>query len=555
MPRIKFLQSGRETTVAAGTTLLDAVRNAGLAIDSPCNQTGVCGKCKVLLSQASAGGVSTLEQSARQSTQQQEVWYPACRTAVHGDIEVIEIPAPAGDRLVVLEHGFRSALSHAPLLDKRFDGASGKTLIFAGEEYLGAESGDTTGALYGVAVDIGTTTLVTSLVDLQTGEELASVTELNPQSRYAQDVLSRISFAAKDDGLAVMQHTLMATLQTMIGRLARRAEIDAGNIYELVFSGNTCMLHLATGNNPKSLGRYPYTPLIRGHQNLVAAGLGLEVALPARVYLPPVLSAFVGADITSGILALQLHRQQGVSLLVDIGTNGEIVLADNGRLTATSTAAGPALEGMNISCGMCAGPGAVERVFLGTDSEIAFSTIGAGPAKGFCGSGLIDLIATLINSEVIEANGRFASPGSLPPSLRNRLLRDNGSIAFALTSEVSLSQNDIRQVQLAKGAIRAGIDCLLTRTGIEAHQVDRVLIAGAFGYHLATDSLLALKILPAELGDKVDYVGNTSKTGGQTFLTNARCRQEMADLVGAVDILELSGQEDFERLFVRCLSF
>jgi uncharacterized 2Fe-2S/4Fe-4S cluster protein (DUF4445 family) len=555
MPKVFFMQSQQEAEVPLGSTILEAVRKAGLAIDSPCNQTGVCGKCRVLLSPQSLINITSPKQSILPPELQANGWTLACHTTIHGDIEIVEIPDAKKDSGTVLQHGHRSNLAHAPLLFKQFIEKSNSTLIFAGQECLGKEARDTSRKLFGVAVDIGTTTLVTSLIDLLSGEELASVSEHNPQSRYAQDVLSRISFAKTGEGLQTMQHTLMDMLNTMLTRLADQAGIEVKSIYELVFSGNTCMLHLATGNDPKSLGRYPYTPLITGNQHLGASDLGLQVSPFARVYLPPILSSFVGADITSGILSLQLHKQSGISLFVDIGTNGEIVLAENGRLTATSTAAGPALEGMNIGCGMCAGPGAVESVTSNPDGGISFRTIADKPSRGLCGSGLIDLIATLIDLGVIESNGRFASPDTLAPGLAKHLVQSNGKLAFALTPDVLLSQKDIRQVQLAKGAIQAGIDFLMTYTGVGTAQVDRVLIAGAFGYHLATDSLLTLKILPSAFADKIDYVGNTSKTGGQTFLTNALCREEMAAVAREINILELSNQPDFERLFVRCLGF
>ena len=271
--------------------------------------------------------------------------------------EVHEIPDAKRDSRAVLQHGQRLDLANSPLIYKQFIETTQSTKIFAGQEWIGEEAGDTSKALLGVAVDIGTTTLVTSLIDLLSGEELASVSEHNPQSRYAQDVLSPITYAKTEEGLRTMQHVLVDMLNSMFVRLADQAGVDANSICELVFSGNTCMLHLATGTDLKSLGRYPYTPMITGHQYTDAQSLRLQVSPFARVYLPPILSSFVGADITSGILSLQLHRQPGISLFVDIGTNGEIVLAENGKLTATSTAAGPALEGMNISCGMCAGTG------------------------------------------------------------------------------------------------------------------------------------------------------------------------------------------------------
>lgn len=552
---VRFIESQREVSVTQGTTILDAARKAGVDMESPCNQTGVCGKCRILLDPDSVSRVISPSHATISPAQRVEGWCLACHSTIAGDIDIMKVPAAKRDSGAVLQYGRGAALPHSPLFSKQFVVNRCETQIYAGRKLLGTESGDTSPSMYGLAIDIGTTTLVLSLIDLHSGGEAASLSAHNPQARYAQDVLSRISYASTPEGLLTMQQTLTAALNTMLLEIAGQAGISTLHIYELVLSGNTCMLHLATGHSPKSLGRYPYTPLINGHQSMAATALGIHISPHGQAYLPPILSPFVGADISSGILSLQLHRLPGISLLIDIGTNGEIVLADNGRLTATSTAAGPALEGMNISCGMCAGPGAVERVGHGSDGTITFSTIGNKAAGGLCGSGLIDLIATLIELQVIEANGRFAPPEKLAPVLARRLTRKNGSMVFALTPEVHLSQKDVRQVQLAKGAIQAGMEFLLNHTGIEFAKVDRVLIAGAFGYHLATASLVRLKIIPKELAGKLDYVGNTSKTGGQTFLTNVPCRGEMAQVAAGVEIVELSGQDGFERLFVRCLGF
>lgn len=555
MFRVQFTAARLEATVAPGTTILDAARLAGLELESPCNRTGVCGKCRVLLSPESAGRVVSPEHHAISPAERAEGWCLACHATVAGDVEVKYVPSAARDKGAVLQEGKEAGLCHAPFFVKEYVPGLDRTLIYAGPNEVGIEVGDTSQTCYGAAVDIGTTTLVVSLVDLTSGREAASLSAHNPQARYAQDVLSRIAFAGTTEGLAIMQESLIDMLNEILAELAGKVGIATRQIYELVFSGNTCMLHLATGHSPKSLGRYPYTPAIRGDHSKEAAALGLAVSPIGQVYLPPILSPFVGADITSGILSLQLHRQAGVSLLIDIGTNGEIVLADNGRLIATSTAAGPALEGMNIGCGMCAGPGAVERVTHDGNGAITFRTIGDKAAEGLCGSGLIELIATLLDVQVIGANGRFAALESLAPALAARVSRDNGSTAFILSDKVRLSQKDVRQVQLAKGAIQAGMVSLLRHTGIGYTEIDRVLIAGAFGYHLAPESLVRLKILPEELVGEIHYVGNTSKTGGQTFLTNAPCREEMARVAGGVELVELAGQRDFERLFVDCLSF
>lgn len=555
MPHIHFSQTGVHISVPHGSTILEAVRKAGMIVDSPCNQTGVCGKCRVRLSLESLHAAGMQAQDKIPVEKQVQGWVQACNTTIFGDIVVDEIPDHTRESNSVLQYGQSTAFPLQPALRKQFDADSNQTLVYADNRCIGRESGNTSERLYGAAIDIGTTTVVACLVNLGTGKELAAASAHNPQSRYAQDVLSRISFASQDGGLQTLKSVLFREINSMLVELCRQSAISAGELYEIVFSGNTCMLHLATGTSPASLGQYPYTPRICGHQSMSAAQLGLVASPLATVYLPPILSAFVGADLTSGILSLRMHRRAGITLLIDIGTNGEIILAEDGRLTATSTAAGPALEGMNISCGMCAGTGAVENVSAGKDHSLPYRTIGNAPAKGLCGSGLIDLVATLIREGVIEESGRFAKPEKLPAALGNRLSRPNGSLVFHLTPEVVLSQKDVRQVQLAKGAIRAGIDQLLDFTGITPAQVDRVLIAGAFGFHLATESLLTLKIFPREFADKVDYVGNTSKTGAQAFLISEPSRQEMADMASQVKILELSGQPDFERHFVRCLAF
>jgi len=537
---------------------MDAAREAGLPLESPCNQTGVCGKCRVRLSLDSLKGIETDKEFLLSGTAVENGWVLACQSRVYKDISILEIASPKRkDTGSVLNHGFCHARGFAPYITKTFEPENDQTLVFQGSRCVATEPFDTCKDVYGVAVDIGTTTLVASLVNLSTGEEIESALAHNPQSQYAQDVLSRIKFAATPKGLDTMQKVIINCLNKMIRQMAAKAGIDHGFIYEVVFSGNTCMLHLATGTSPITLGKFPYTPKIKGNQAFSARDLGLCMSPFAEVYLPPIISAYVGADLTSGILGLRLHKMEGTILLVDIGTNGEIILSDQGRLTATSTAAGPALEGMNISCGMCAGPGAIERVELSPDGQINLSVIGDSRPEGLCGSGLIDLVAALIDREVLEISGRFTRPGSakIDPRLLASLSINEKHKAFEIASGVHLTQKDVRQVQLAKGAIRAGIDFLLQESNIAPEKVDRVLIAGAFGYHLSTAGLIGLKLLPMAFEDKVEYVGNTSKTGAQAFLTNQAFRQEMTERVKNIHVVELSSHPDFEQTFIRCLGF
>ena len=378
------------------------------------------------------------------------------------------------------------------------------------------EYGNTLEHLYGVAVDIGTTTLVAALVDLRSGLELGSASSLNPQARYAQDVLSRIKMGSKPEGLYILHSELIKELNRLIRDAAAQPRIASKYIYEAVFSGNTTMLHLAAGVDPASLGKYPYTPALFGGNHIRAIDIGLDISPYGFVYLPPILSAYVGADITSGILATGLEKQKGVVLFVDIGTNGEMVLAVDGRLTATSTAAGPAFEGMNITCGMRASRGSGGELFSLADKGVRVETIANAEPVGLCGSGLLDVVGELAAQGGLDKNGRFQSNGSSPDRFwKDRWESLDGKPVFRVAGPVYLSQKDVRQVQLAKAAIRAGIELMLAANKITPVQVDRVLIAGSFGFHLRTSSLIHLGLLPVEFKDRVEFVGNTSKSGGE----------------------------------------
>jgi uncharacterized 2Fe-2S/4Fe-4S cluster protein (DUF4445 family) len=280
--------------------------------------------------------------------------------------------------------------------------------------------------------------------------------------------------------------------------------------------------------------------------------LGLRISPFGRIYFPPIISGYVGADITSGILASELHRQDKTILFVDIGTNGEIVLAHNETLTATSTAAGPAFEGMNISCGMRAAPGAIEKCRIEYNGKVHIKTIGDIAPVGICGSGLIDIVGELLLYGIIQNSGRFISSVS---NISERLGQREGSMAFQIADDVYLSQKDIRQVQLAKGAIRAGIEALLRHKGLTPEKVDVVYIAGSFGYHLNPRSLVRIGLLPQTFFSKIEFLGNTSKTGGHAMLVNKEIRVVMQTVVRQVEVLELSLAEGFDTLFVECLNF
>ncbi len=551
MPKVTFPQSGLEVEVERGVTLLDVARRAGLELESPCNGAGTCGKCRVSVDRPAAVLRRNGEPSAADVL--------SCTTEVLDDDLVVTVPQVVRGRDRVLVSGERVERPLRPFVRREWDPATDRSRIFHGDDLVAERPGRA--PIHGLAVDIGTTTLVVALIDLEDGRELETLGALNPQTRLGHDVLSRIQIGSEEAGLAELHRLLADELNRMGAEVLRRAGSRTEDLHEIVLAGNTTMLHLAARVSPRSLGKYPYTPALRGGTSARATDLGLLGGAHTRAYLPPVFDAYVGADITAGVVATGLADLEGVTLFTDVGTNGEMVLAINGRLVATSTAAGPAFEGMNITFGMRAGPGAIERVHIDADGLHA-KAIGAGRARGICGSGLVDAVAELVRTGLVDASGRFRRLGSLPPELAALLVpyREKRALCLARDADhpegaVVLTQQDVRQVQLAKGAVRAGIDALLAHEGLVPEQVDRVLLAGSFGAHLEPESLVGIGLLPPVLGPRVVAVGNTSRTGAEALLLDRTARDELLEIVRRTQVLDLAHAPEFERTFVKALGF
>lgn len=551
MPTVHFPQSGLAVEVEPGITLLDAARRAGLELEAPCNGQGTCGKCRVTIDVAAAVRRRDGEPPARELL--------ACLAEVReADVSAVFAPVVRGrDR--VLTSGHRVARPLRPHVRQRHDPARAVHEVLHGDEVVA--EGAAPARLLGIAVDIGTTTLVVSLLDLESGGELATVGAVNPQTRLGHDVLSRIQHASTPAGLEELQALLAAELDRMIAEVLRRAGARLADVHEVVLAGNTTMLHLAAGRDPRSLGRHPYTPLLRGGTLHPAADFRLTGGPHTRVYLPPVFDGFVGADISAGVLATALHERRGVTLFIDVGTNGEMVLAAGGRLVATSTAAGPAFEGMNITAGMRAAAGAIDQVVIGPRGVQA-RTIGSARARGVCGSGLLDAVAETVRTGLVESSGRFAPPERVPGHLAGALVPHRGKRALCLARDadtpegvVVLTQQDVRQVQLAKGAIRAGVDALLARAGLEPDEVEQVLLAGSFGAHLDPASLVRIGMIPEALGGRVLAVGNTSRTGAEALLLDGAARAELAEIVRGAELVDLAHAPGFADAFVKAMAF
>ena len=541
---VRFLPGPFIAEVQPGSTLLAAARKARAPLEAPCDGAGICGKCLVRLDPEALTALEAGVEVGGGNGQGALVL--ACDARVRADIAAT-IPDRGDKNLAIVDHGLATARTLAPHIAVVH--ASDGCTVWAGQELIASLPNRV--ANLGIAVDIGTTTLVVALVDLESADELAVASALNPQTAYGHDVVSRIHFAAEPDGLATMQRALVAGLNVLTGQVCQRAGVDVGHIHEAVLGGNTCMLHIAAAVDPAPLGRVPYRPSLTGGNHLRAAELGLGIAAHGLVYLPPVVSGFIGADITAGILAADLHRSRQTALLLDIGTNGEMVLAHADELWATSTAAGPAFEGVNIAYGMRAAPGAVDAV-VANDGRWTLHTIGDVQAVGICGSGLVDLVSCLVKNGAIGKNGRFATK-AVPPV--GTWAEREGRCLLRLSDGVVLTQKDVRQVQLAKAAIRTGLDALLAQAKVRAEDVERVLVAGSFGYHLRPHSLAGSGLLPAPLAAKVEAVGNTCKAGAVTLLTNDGTRRELEAVAARVHSIELANDAAFGRRFVEQMAF
>ena len=432
------------------------------------------------------------------------------------------------------------------------------------ERVVAVERGDTAGMKFGLAVDIGTTSVVSTLIELDSGEQLASVSSLNPQAVFGGDLMSRIAFAQFDPGNLRKLHTrIIGLLNRHIEEACRQSGVLAKWIYKVVVVGNTCMHHLLLGIDPSFVGLAPYAPVMRHALVLPARELFLKVAPEARVCLLPLVAGFVGADAVAVALATRIYEGAAIRIAVDIGTNGEVILGSRDRLWACSAPAGPALEGAQIRHGMRGALGAIDRVAV--DDDIHVHTIGEADPLGICGSGLIDLLAGLLDTGVIDWTGliRVEAREALPPKLRERVvMRGEERQVIVLRpgeagarQEVVLTQDDVRQVQLAKGAIASGVAMLQHVASVSDETVAELMLAGGFGNYVSISSALRIGLIPPLPKEKIRYVGNAASLGAQLCLVSETERQRAESVAARIEHVSLAAHPDFERIFVDAMNF
>jgi uncharacterized 2Fe-2S/4Fe-4S cluster protein (DUF4445 family) len=553
--RIDFEPLGRRGAAHPGQTLLEAAQAAGVGLASVCGGAGTCEECRLRLASGKLTPPTPVEEAALSKAD--------------------------------LAAGFRLACQAEPLSDVKLDippeslTAPQRLQLEGQETSLTPRPAVTTPGAYGLAVDIGTTKLAAYLVRLESGETVARAGAMNPQVAYGEDVISRIAYAGREpDGAKKLQAILLETLNHLLAEMCAEAHVPVERVEDAVLVGNTAMHHLFAGLPVEQLGHAPFSPATTKPLSIPAVELGLNLAPGAKIYLPPVIAGYVGADHVAMLLATEtqwfskdeikpqrneegaentfkssypypagtMPRLRGKTVIaLDIGTNTEISLIANGQVTCCSCASGPAFEGAHIHEGMRAAPGAIERTRW-SDGKILWQTIADQPPVGICGSGILDVVAALLDGGLVKATGALQTgPGSayvLVPASQAGLGRD-----------LVVTRNDIHEIQLAKSAIRAGLETLLQTAGLTSANLDEFIVAGAFGTYLDLRSAVRVGMFPLLPLERFRQVGNAAGVGAKQMLISLDKRREAERIAGKIGYVELTTQAAFTPLFMKHLSF
>ncbi len=601
--RITFLPGRHTGLFPPNTNLWHAAQELAVEeIEAYCGGNGTCGKCRVRIEEGEFP-ITEADRKAFSDDELIEGYRLACQAIASQDCLIWTSRADEKDQTAILTEGLHQEFEIDPVVKKTathvqppeldenpFDlqktlAAAGLqsvqltlpaiqnlpetlrqhdfsiTSVVANGMLLDFEGGNTLGQGYGVAVDLGTTTVVAKLLDY-TGTVHAVVSRLNRQRAYGEDVISRIGHASNPEGLKTLQKAVIDLLNDMIAELLETVKGKREQIYEMVIAGNTVMEHLFLGIQPKYLAEMPYVPVFQRPPLVRAVELGLNIHPNGWIYCFPLLGRYVGGDTTAVVLSLLSRPKQETWLVVDIGTNGEIVLSRRGELSCCSTAAGPAFEGAQIRFGMRASQGAIERVFF-TDGDLQVHTIGNQSAKGICGSGLIDAVGTFLQAGILDRTGRLLEDkdmdSKLTAALGSRLRGQDNDRRVYLTpagkSEVFLNQRDIREIQLAKGAIATGIEVLLANAGLQLDDLDALYVAGAFGQYIRVDMALEIGLLPRISPDRIHFIGNAAYTGAEMALLSQTQRRLAEQIPDQIRYVEISADPEFQMRYAEQMFF
>ena len=609
--RAEFGPGGEVAWVEPGTLVVEAAAQVGIELQTPCGGKGKCGQCRVLA--PSEDGLTPADAVERASVSEEDLANGvrlSCRARV---ISPVSVAIPPGSRITastILEAGLVEGVAPEPsvrraeldlpkptLEDQRGDlrrilaalgagvaeceadlgllrelpeclrGAEFRPVVVAlGERLVDVRAAGTLPHVYGCAVDIGTTTVVAYVVELESGHMLGTGSAPNPQGVHGADVVSRVEFSDQTfGGLQTLHGEAVEVVNRAIADACQAGNVSPDDVYEVTVVGNTCMAHLLLGLSPHYVARAPYIPVLDQPLRVSAAALGLGVNPRGEAYVLPNIAGWVGADTVGVLLSTRLAESAGPTLAIDIGTNGEVMLWSGEKLLVCSTAAGPAFEGAQIRHGMRAAVGAIEHVRV-TEPGLAVQTIAGEPAVGICGSGLLDAVARLLDLGVINAVGLMVGDGGaagLSPAIASRLAGEGPDRHFVLATAdesglgepVVLTQGDVRQLQLAKGAVRAGIEVLLAESGLRATDLERILLAGAFGSYIDRASAVRIGLVPMLPLAQIVAVGNAAGAGAVMALVSKSERERATRLAEAAVHVELSSRPDFQMLFMETMLF
>ena len=481
--------------VKKGYNLRKLLIESGYDVYSPCGGKGICGKCAVYIK-----GVGSVT---------------SCLYNVEDNISVV---LPEKREIKILSSQYDNTIQVS--LDP---GNAGRLVSYP----------------LGLAIDIGTTTIVYYILDLLSGSVVATRSEMNPQATFGADVISRIDYCINNIcGLAELQKLVVDSINRQIGIFTERTGVNTSSFTRITIAGNTTMMHLLAGVAPKSIALAPFEPQFTEHRILSGADIGINCNSGAGIHLLPSVSGYIGSDIVAGVASIDSNEMKRY-LFIDIGTNGEMALVTNEKIWCCATAAGPAFEGANISCGTGAFEGAISNCM---DGKIV--TISNVNPIGICGSGLIDIIANMLKKEIITEDGTINEPFVVSPAINN-----------GIESDIVITQQDIREVQLAKGAIAAGISILLEKSGYEYDDIDTLVLAGGFGNYMDIDNAIAIGLLPVEMIGKIIQIGNAAGTGALLSLKSDKFISSLNDLIGKTSYIELSYEDSFPEKFALNMNF
>lgn len=587
--RIRFISQDKEIRVPKGTDLLTAAIRAGVMLHASCGGEGLCGKCKVIINKQEALACQTIVE------RDLEVTVPKSSLEAHSKLAheseeftkgvvlkredafkysplikkvYLELTPPTQDDSLSdldriyreLSHQFQDVhistnlanLKHLSevLRDSNFKVTAALGYKNGSLEIISIEPGDTTGINYAFAFDIGTTTVVGQLIDLKTKAILGTRIAFNKQASYGSDVITRIICASNNEGLLKLNAAVLDNMNEIVEDLAGVHKISLTDIYGIVTAGNMTMMHLLLKIDPSNIRKEPYIPTTTVFETIHSPEAGIEINPRGLVSFLPGVSTYIGGDIVSGVLACGLSEEREISLLIDIGTNGEIVLGNNEWMMGAAASAGPAFEGSGLECGMKAVKGAIQKIEIDDSLDVKVATIGGEPPKGICGSGYIDLLCQMLKRGIIGRNGKIRS------EIRSkRILKTDVGYAFEIADNIVITDDDIENLKRSKGAIYSAIISLLNKVEKKLADVSKIYIAGGFGNYLNIENAIFIGLLPDAPRDKYEFIGNSSLAGARISLLSHDAFMKAYDIYKGITYLDLSSEPHYMDEYVASLFF